>query len=1233
MFSQILDCPTCGERFRYEYDEEIPEIIRCPKCGNSHPFGDFSALVLCRQCRTKLSVPLDILNDPDLSCPNCGAGISGSDDLLSTASGDVLSTFDEGGADRRKIFKRMLQDGEIFDKYKIIRLLGRGGMADVYLAEHLLLKQPCALKLMRNGYDSGDPIYVKRFIREARLARQFNHPNIVKVYDAGSDFKTGYLYIAMEYVNGKNLLELLKEGKLSEAVLTDVLTSMAKALKVLHDANIVHRDIKPSNIMLTDSGVYKLMDLGIAKSETDQQQGEMTLTMDQAAIGTPGYASPEQCRSAHQVDTRSDIYCLGATLYHLASGVPPFTGNTPLEIIIKVLQTETVPLNKYRPDLSARTLKIIELMMRKDPAERPADPETLEEMVTGNVRIWHRGLLRRTGKFLRKRWYWFAIVAVLAVGFTAVRLIVGSSADKRKAPAVSTPRGGTATPEPPRSETGNASDRRDAGSPKTSDGWAAPPPGNGWYVRYEDAQARTAPDRRMLVLWIATNVYMRNQFPFVRKFEKSNDFILRHFIPVYLVAPAHRNVFYQSQMFQKLSERIGIPAEQLTYNCETLDHLGFPAMPTARCPGVMAIFDSQGKLKTMKPIPTSEAEFLTELQKFQSGSAASADTSAAASAAPPQPVGERVKTSPPVKSVTNTPVPPPDAKNSPGSIEARISHVEKRLAELKKELTLQRGDQTRLNKKIELRTKQLRRLREQLAVRNHKPVDSSGFDAARMENFKKRFAEYTRQRRDWGYNSKDEEFSEWIIQELKSGKISPDIEVVDSTYPEFSGPLFKCIMSGRIRYPDKIARELIRLGADTKFVTNENLRRHGKAFLTLVVEGGYDHMTGLLLPLIKNNPIPENPVMELLMLDHPVNERDKQGNTALHYAANRGSGELVLCLLLLDAEVNAANNMGETPLLLASKSANRRACDLLIQFGADPKIKDLSGASVTDMAVIGRFKIAVSRGQTREVESLLKRGVDPNTRFSDDTTALQTACKRKDFKMAKLLLDNGADPNIKSEGHRYNYPLQIAFENQDINTFTLLLKRGADPNSRTPSGPTILRVVCGDWRHNGKEVTDLPYVEALLSDPRTNLYTEYAYSGNGPQVSILRVAMHNRKSLRFVKAYISKISAFESWDPVVADAVSYDFPDDVIVSLIAKGAGVNAPSIRSNYDSRAKLRKPDTAVTPLYAAVEKKRLSTVRLLLKHGADADWKNPEGKSIHDLPTTRQIKELLNQYKGTK
>lgn len=380
MFESILDCPKCQKRFHYEHDAgEYPPFIRCPECGEESHSADFSVLILCHQCHSKLKMPLDILHDTDNVCPKCGAAIVA--DFIDTLHNGLPTI---AGNDFKQQPAKMLQDGEIFDKYKIVKFLGKGGMAEVYLAEHLLLKQSCALKLMQNKLDNdGASVFVKRFVREAKLTHSLNHPNIVRVLDAGCDLKKGNLFLSMEYIEGKTLNEIIREKEFSEEELLELLSVMANALKALEEAKIVHRDIKPSNIMYSTDGVYKLMDLGIARIESDHQAGDMTLTMEQASIGTPGYASPEQCRSAHLTDIRSDIFSLGATIYHAATKNLPFTGNTPVDIILKVMECTPEPINQLRSDLSNGFVQLVRKMMSKNPSDRFQNVDELQEAIAG----------------------------------------------------------------------------------------------------------------------------------------------------------------------------------------------------------------------------------------------------------------------------------------------------------------------------------------------------------------------------------------------------------------------------------------------------------------------------------------------------------------------------------------------------------------------------------------------------------------------------------------------------------------------------------------------------------------------------------------------------------------------------------------------------------------------------------------------------------------------------------
>ncbi len=373
MLSKVFDCPGCKHRFSFEYSGELPNKITCPSCEKTRFKNEFLALIICPECRTKLRMPMGMVYAGDNVCPECNTTL----DPKTVFPEDHIENGGSSGV------PQLLQDGDFFDKYKIIRLLGKGGMAEVYLAEHLLLNRKCALKLMRGAASADDPVFVKRFLREAKISNAVEHENIVKVFDVGSDFKSGSLFIAMEYVEGKTLTDIMHNHELSEKELKEILVAMAGALKALAAAKVVHRDIKPSNIMLDNSGVLKLMDLGIAKASDSDIKGEMTLTMEQSTIGTPNYASPEQCRSAHSADIRSDIYSLGATLYHLAARKLPFDGVTVVETLLNVMQEDPAPLKKLRPDLSSKFSMLIEKMMSKDITKRPQTPDELLKLAEG----------------------------------------------------------------------------------------------------------------------------------------------------------------------------------------------------------------------------------------------------------------------------------------------------------------------------------------------------------------------------------------------------------------------------------------------------------------------------------------------------------------------------------------------------------------------------------------------------------------------------------------------------------------------------------------------------------------------------------------------------------------------------------------------------------------------------------------------------------------------------------
>lgn len=248
--------------------------------------------------------------------------------------------------------------------YELLSKIGQGAMGAVYLARHMTNNRQVALKVLPHEL-ARDEEFLERFRREARAALKISHPNIVSAYDIG--VADGFHYIAMEYVDGKDLESLLeKKGRFAEAELLKICLEVCAALEAAHDKGIVHRDIKPSNILLTSAGVAKVIDLGLSTAGQDDRR----VTIAGYAVGTPYYISPEQAKGTLQVDHRADFYGLGATMYHLATGEVPFPGNNAVVIMSQHI-SENPPLPHERnPNVSRRLSLLIQRMMSKDPDRR-----------------------------------------------------------------------------------------------------------------------------------------------------------------------------------------------------------------------------------------------------------------------------------------------------------------------------------------------------------------------------------------------------------------------------------------------------------------------------------------------------------------------------------------------------------------------------------------------------------------------------------------------------------------------------------------------------------------------------------------------------------------------------------------------------------------------------------------------------------------------------------------------
>jgi serine/threonine-protein kinase len=260
------------------------------------------------------------------------------------------------------------------DRYEIGKRIGRGGMAEIFQARDILLDRPVAMKVLFPEFAT-DPAFVERFRREAQAAANLNHPNIVAVYDWGKVNNT--YYIAMEYVNGRTLADILKQsGTLTPMQVCDVMSEVASALISAHQNGVIHRDIKPGNILVSTTGQIKVADFGIARAlGAGVEQG---LTQTGAVMGTATYFSPEQAQGV-STDQRSDIYSLGVVMYEMLSGVPPFTGENAVAIAYKQVHERAMPLDQRLTSVPPEVSAIVAKCMEKSPDDRYSSAEEVRD--------------------------------------------------------------------------------------------------------------------------------------------------------------------------------------------------------------------------------------------------------------------------------------------------------------------------------------------------------------------------------------------------------------------------------------------------------------------------------------------------------------------------------------------------------------------------------------------------------------------------------------------------------------------------------------------------------------------------------------------------------------------------------------------------------------------------------------------------------------------------------------
>lgn len=265
----------------------------------------------------------------------------------------------------------IVKGSKINDRYQIIKTLGEGGMANVYLAHDTILDRNVAVKVLR-GDLANDEKFVRRFQREALSASSLSHPNIVEMYDVGED--DGQYYIVMEYVDGKTLKQVLKSrGHLSITEVVDIMLQLTDGMAHAHDAYIIHRDIKPQNIMILSNGMIKITDFGVATALNSTQ-----LTQTNSVMGTVHYLPPEQAQGKGST-IKSDIYSMGIMMYELLTGLVPYKGENAVEIALKHLKEPLPSVRKANPTIPQSIENIIIKATAKNPKNRYTDAREMHE--------------------------------------------------------------------------------------------------------------------------------------------------------------------------------------------------------------------------------------------------------------------------------------------------------------------------------------------------------------------------------------------------------------------------------------------------------------------------------------------------------------------------------------------------------------------------------------------------------------------------------------------------------------------------------------------------------------------------------------------------------------------------------------------------------------------------------------------------------------------------------------
>jgi serine/threonine protein kinase len=355
---------TLGDEAQASIEAHVAACTCCQQRASVAP--DDALVELLRSVHALTSRGADTLAAALVQTPDPLSAVAGTEALMPAVAPSA-----PGASDRPEVPDALPTELARHERYRVVRLLGAGGMGAVYEAEHCVMRRLVALKILK-GACTASAAALERFRREVRAAARLSHPNIVTTHDAEDAGETHFL--VMEYVEGIDLGRLVQQrGPLPADRACEYARQAALGLQHAFEHGMVHRDLKPHNLMLTPDGRVKILDFGLAcfASET---ASAARVTGTGLVLGTVDYIAPEQADNPHEADIRSDIYSLGCTLYHLLAGRPPFPTGTALQKVMAHLNKQAQPLTELRDDLPERLMPILERMMAKNPKLRYQTP-------------------------------------------------------------------------------------------------------------------------------------------------------------------------------------------------------------------------------------------------------------------------------------------------------------------------------------------------------------------------------------------------------------------------------------------------------------------------------------------------------------------------------------------------------------------------------------------------------------------------------------------------------------------------------------------------------------------------------------------------------------------------------------------------------------------------------------------------------------------------------------------